>query len=548
MKPRFATSIGFLIIFIAGTGFPRTMGLRFLGDQEIKLPSTPIRVTTKLITVSVIVRDKRGQPVTDLTKDDFVLLDSKTPRAIQLFSMEKTEVVPPPERTLPPDTYSNEIGRGGGLPPNLTIILLDSLNTELFDRAYARSQVRKLLLTLRSADRVALYALGPNLRVLHDFTSGASSLLTALKEGKDDVLQDVDVPQPTLTNAVNPQMEGLANQAVAIHSEQLSQNRAAATGEALRAIADHVSYLPGRKNLIWISSAFPFYLESSNIQRTPDGKKFVYPTETELVERALSDADIAVYPIDARGLVSGGADEIANESMDKEAAEMAETSNMEALARRTGGRAYRDTNGINGSIRQTIDGSRVTYQLGFYPENVNWDGSFRKIQVKVNRHDVQVQARDGYFALAEPNMTPELVRTMIAQAAHSRMDATGIRFALHVAPVSAAAKNTLELSFSLDPSQFSFSTQNGELRDTVEVAFVTTNSNDHTLQTTIMPLPFNIDEQTYNHLVREGLSLRRELAIPPGGTELQVIVYDEGNSRVGSVRVPLAHYFAKSSN
>jgi VWFA-related protein len=507
--------------------------------QEVKSPSGPIRVTTKLITVSVIVRDKHGQPVTDLARNDFILLDRKKPQPIQVFTIDKTEVVPASEHAPSPDTYSNEIGRGEGLPSNLTIILLDSLNTDFFDRAYPRTQVRKLLLTLHPADRVALYALGPGLRVLHDFTGDASSLLAALKEGKDDVLQDVDVLQPTLTNAVNHQMEGLANQDVAIHSEQLSQNRVAATAEALRAIADHVSYLPGRKNLIWISTSFPFYLESGNIQRTSDGKKLVYPTETELVERALTNANIAVYPIDARGLISGGADEIASKGVDQQAAEMAEFSNMDALARKTGGHVYRDTNNITGSIRQTIDGSRVTYQLGFYPENVNWDGSFRKIQVKVNRREVQVQARDGYFALAEPNLTPEMVRGRIAQAAHSLINATGIRFTLHLAPAAPGADNKLSVSFSLDPSQFAFASQNGELEDSVDIAFIAMDANNHILQTTVLPLPFKIDAQTYDHLVKTAFSLTREVATPPGASELRVIVYDEGDSQIGSIRVPL---------
>src|SRR5208283_2622260 len=152
-----------------------------------------IRVTTKLITVNVIVRDKHGQPVTDLTKDDFVLLDGKKPQPIQIFSMETTEVTPLPAYSAPSDTYSNEIGIGDGAPSNLTIILLDSLNTPFFDRAYPRNQVRKLLLTLQPQDRVALYALGPHLRVLHDFTSDASSLLAALKENKDYELLDIDV-------------------------------------------------------------------------------------------------------------------------------------------------------------------------------------------------------------------------------------------------------------------------------------------------------------------------------------------------------------------
>jgi VWFA-related protein len=516
--------------------------------QESGSSSTSIRVATNLITVSVVVRDKHGQPVADLTKNDFVLFDGKKPQPIQAFSMQKTALEPQPAYSTSPDTYSNEIGSGAGTPSNLTIILLDSLNTPFFDRAYPRNQVRRLLLTLQPQDRVALYALGPHLRVLHDFTSDASALLAALKENKDYELLAVDVPHPPAANAVNHQLEPLADEDLATQAEQRAQNQAAATAEALRTIADHVSYLPGAKNLIWISAEFPFYIEANNLQRSPEGKKLAYPTESEMVERALTNANIAVYPIDARGLVAGGIDEIANKSPDKLVAEMADSSNMEMLARRTGGRAYRDTNGIAGSIRQTIDGSRITYQLGFYPQDVAWDGSFRKLQVKVNRRDVQVQARDGYFALAQPNLTREMVRELLFQAAHSPLNATGIRFSLHVALVGPAADNKLRLSFSLAPSHFAFASQNGELKDAVDIAFITMDANNRPLQTTVLPLPFAIDAQTYEHLVQAGLPLVRDVVIPPNASKLQVIVLDEGNGQVGSVRVPLDSYLAKQSN
>jgi VWFA-related protein len=543
VKLRFITSIGFLVGLIAGTSFPRTGGLQFLGDQD-QPPSGPIRVTTKLITVSVIVRDKHGYPVTGLNKQDFVLLDEKKPQPIQAFSMEKAEVLASPERTLPSDTYSNEIGREE-MPSNLTIILLDSLNTDFSSRAYPHSQIRKLLLTLHPQDRVALYALDPGLRVLHDFTSDVSTLLAALERIEDRALQDVDVPASDLSNSLAWRVAALASKEEVTHREQVTRNRTNATAEALRTIADHVSYLPGRKNLIWISADFPFYFEFSNLQRTPDGKKILYPTDTEMVARALSNARIAVYPIDAQGLLPGGADEMVSKTVDKQHAEMIKASNMEALARRTGGRAYRDTNGIARSIRQTIDGSRVSYQLSFYPDNVTWDGSFHKLQVKVNRRDLHVEARDGYFALAEPNLTHDMVRGMIAHAAHSQIDPNGIRFTLHVAPAASVADNKLNLSLSLDPSQFAFASQNGELTDAVDIAFITMDANDHILQTTVLPLPFKIDSDTYDRLVKVGFSLTREVSIPPGGSELRVIVYDEGNSQIGSVRVPLERYFVK---
>jgi VWFA-related protein len=516
--------------------------------QETNSPHNPIRVTTKLISLSVTVHDKHGQPVTDLTKNDFVLLDGKKPQTIEVFSLVKTGVTSAAEQTLAADTYSNAIGTIADAPANLTIVLLDSLNTSFFDRSFPQSQIKRLLLTLQPQDRVALYALGPRLRVLHDFTSDSAALIAALKTNTDVRLLDVDVPTSEQTNTHNLQMVPLAEESVANQSAQLAQNRANVTAAALRAIADHVSYLPGRKNLIWISDDFPIYIESNNLQRTPDGKKLAFATDDEMVMRALDNAHVAVYPIDARGLVSGGIDEIANESPDKKTEDMSRDANMEMLARRTGGRAYLNTNGIAASIRQTIDGSSATYELAFYPQDVVWDGSFHKLQVKVNRRDVQVQARDGYFALAEPNLSPKLVRELISQAARSQMEATGIRFSVHVASASPHDDNKLNLSFTLDPSQFAFKVQNDELQDALDIAFVTLDANDHVVQKTFLALPFKLDAQTYAQLVKAGLPLAKELIIPRNAAELRVIVYDEGNSRIGSVRVPLASTQSKKSN
>jgi VWFA-related protein len=555
--------------------------------QAAALPSTtqqvPIRVTTKLISVSVIVRDKHGAPVPDLTEHDFTILDGKTGRPIQVFSVTKTDVAAPQPKSLPPDTYSNELVTRGDSPSNLTIILLDSLNTPSFDRAFPRSQIKKLLLTLKPQDRVALYALGSRLRVLHEFTSDASSLLAALNANVDVELLDVDTPPSGPTNQHNFQMVPQAEEDVAVHAAQLAGNRAAATGAALRTIADHVSYLPGRKSLIWISDEFPIYLELGNLQRTPDGRKIPHSTENELVVRALDAAHISVYPIDSRGLEASGDVDIANKNVDRTLADMDRGALMQALAHRTGGRAFTDTNGIMSSIRQTIDASRVTYELGFYPADVQWDGSFHKLQVKVNRRDAQVQARDGYYALADPTLTPDMIRGIVADAARGRIEATGIRFSVHVAPPSAgtppssnsanttgaeqpqiegglaagtsassasngeaaaarplASSQKLVLSLMLDTAEFDIRPLNGDLEDTVDVAFITVDEKNRILQRTVMQLPFKLDQLSYEHLQKAGpLPLTREVEIPAGTTEIRVVIYDEGNSLIGSLRIPV---------
>ena len=69
----------------------------------------------------------------------------------------------------------------GDSPANITVILLDALNTSFSDQAFANGRVVKFLQQLQPQDRIALYTLGTRLRILHDFTYDASSLLDALK-------------------------------------------------------------------------------------------------------------------------------------------------------------------------------------------------------------------------------------------------------------------------------------------------------------------------------------------------------------------------------
>jgi hypothetical protein len=76
--------------------------------------------------------------------------------------------------------------------PNVAVILLDGLNTQFTDQAFARQQVIEFLLQIKPQDRVALYTLGNELKILHDFTGDASSLLAALKRYKGQLAPFVE--------------------------------------------------------------------------------------------------------------------------------------------------------------------------------------------------------------------------------------------------------------------------------------------------------------------------------------------------------------------
>jgi hypothetical protein len=152
-------------------------------EQQAKqqpLPAPAIRATTRPIQVSVLVHDKHGNPVTGLTKDDFTILDEKQQQTIQIFSAETNQPSAQPT-ALPPDTYTNRIREQGSVAGNITIILLDGLNTEGTDQTYARKQVIKFLSQIQPQDRVGLYTLDLNLTVLHDFTTDSTAPLEAPK-------------------------------------------------------------------------------------------------------------------------------------------------------------------------------------------------------------------------------------------------------------------------------------------------------------------------------------------------------------------------------
>jgi len=536
-----AQAIIVLAIVAVGAG----VSAKPLLAQETAPSPQPLRVTTRLVQIAVLVQDKQGNPVTGLTKDDFVLLDGKKNQEIQLFSVDTNQTLPGAEQPLPPGTYTNEIEQGG-VPSNLTVILMDSFNTAYLDQAYARNQIVKLLLTIRPQDRVALYALGSRLRVLHEFTSNASSLLEALMKFKSERAPDRDNGDTGPTNLFNQQLVQLAQDAGIDENQAFAVDHGHLTAEALRMIANHVGSLPGRKNLVWVSGSFPFSLETNNPQRTPSGQKIPFPTEVELVTRALNDANMAIYPVDARGLVDPGLTGTGVNIMGK--VDTSSFGAMQILARRTGGRAYYNTNAIMGSIRQAIDDSSVAYELGFYPAGVKWDGSFHAIHVKVKRADVHVQAREGYFALPEPPSTPETRLAMISEIARSPMQATGVRMRAEIAPVLSLGQRSLEITLSVDAQQLGFQRESEHWKGLVDVAFVQLDAREQFIDKFTLSFHLALSTAEREEMLRRGFFFTREFPILSNTTELRVIVRDDGNGKIGSVHIPLASAFLDKTN
>ena len=183
------------------------------------------------------------------------------------------------------------------------------------------------------------------------------------------------------------------------------------TLEALRMIARHVSGYPGRKNLIWLSSAFPLAI-------TPDANLTMlarfsgmrnYGADMNAAASALTDAQIAVYPVDPRGLETQALFDPQSKGKSNpfsEGATLNRESNvrfstqesMQDLAQQTGGKVCLNNNDLSECVKRAIDDSSSYYELSYYPADKNWHGEFRRISVKTTRPGVHLSFRQGYFA------------------------------------------------------------------------------------------------------------------------------------------------------
>jgi VWFA-related protein len=540
--------------------------------------SPPLRAATRLVQVSIVVQDKHGNPVTGLTKDDFVLLDENKPQTIQVFSVQTNQVPASPPAALPPDVYTNRVQERAAVPTAITVILLDGLNTKFEDQTYARKQVVKFLQQIQPQDRIALYTLGSKLHVLQDFTSDSTSLLAAINQYSGRTPSELQTPSAEKMGS--QMLEEFINSSYQAESTFYMKDRVQKTMAALTEIAAHVGTLPGRKNLIWVSGSFPILVGFDNIIAGPQNDVTPFGKDIEEAARALNDANLAVYPVDARGLMtfvmnSGprssspniGGDSLRYDQTARSrptatsgigtAAQAAITGSgsrmsgpdpaslttLLTLADRTGGKAFYNTNDILGAIRQAVDDSRLTYEIGYYPEDIAWDGTFHRIQVQTKDKGGRVRARKGYFAMPEPQLTQERRQAIIARIATGPLDATGIGVKVRVRSTVTQPERKMKMMLYFNPHEFSFAQRDGRWEGIVDTVFVELDDKGQPVAAVDETLNLNFDDAKFNSLLKEGIRYEKQITIAPTTIEVRVLLRDVTNGNVGSIQIPLAKYF-----
>ena len=307
------------------------------------------------------------------------------------------------------------------------------------------------------------------------------------------------------------------------------KNRSESTLSALEAIARHLAGIPGRKNLIWVSSAFPLSFDDGF------GTRSMY-REVSIATRAIADANVSIYPVDARGLMGSAAVVARKPISGTLQANMPALDSMQMLAERTGGVVYTNTNDLGRAISRAAADARLTYTLGYYPSNVKWDGHFRRLSVKVRRPGVNVRHRSGYLALPPPPETADSRQYALVRALASPLNAIALPLTVSLEP---APNGELTATLKLSASAIGLSQTAPDVWEgSVDVAIAQALPGGQLARAADVTVPLRFTTAMRDQALREGLNLNRRVRPNPEAHSLRVAVRDPATGAIGSVSIP----------
>ncbi|HEY4379664.1 MAG TPA: VWA domain-containing protein [Acidobacteriaceae bacterium] len=570
-------------------------------------PITTLKANAQLVVVDVIVTDSKQQSVHDLKASDFTVHENGAPQALASFE-EHVQMTPaqaakvPPMRPLPPGIFTNYTP----IPPNgpVNVLLLDALNTQMKDQLFVREQLRQFLKNTPADTRIAIFVLNDRLIMLQGFTSDLTVLKAVVDRnvpGSSMILGDSTGNHDNAGNGGTPvasdimasvsggdidELTANVRRAETVQAATDTQDRALQTLSAMNQLAHFLAGIPGRKNLIWFSGSFPLTIFPDSTISHPFSVVASMEDEFRQTTSILARSQVAVYPIDARGLQFLGpaiAKESTPASSSGKGLTMAqnklfqdnanEHATMFQMASDTGGHAYVDTNGLSDAVAKAIDGSSNYYTLSYAPTDSRQDGKFRKIQVKLARSGLTLSYRTGYYAddsatlskrgqtAARPTPLNSLTKAMMRGAP----DATEILLKLQTLPVNGSIEdkiasgnifNTAEAAklnvkgpfrrYAIDIAAEAKDVQitptpDGHYKFTVEILTCVYDPLGALINTAVEKAHGNLSASTYANMRHTGLPFHQEISVPVSGQfYLRTSVHDLETDRYGSVEFPVA--------
>jgi VWFA-related protein len=577
--------------------------------------STVLHANANLVLVDVVVSE-RGNAVHGLDRRRFHIFEDGKEQTITSFDEHQPaagSTALPKTASLPPNTYTN-------VPvypeaPAVNVLLLDALNTPMSDQLEARRQMILYLGKIPPGTSMAVFTLSSRLRLIEGFTTDVAQLIRAVQNkkgaaqasnvldsqtgnGMDNVIADTAAgagvtnprggatAQAAMEQMALPYMQQFAAEVTAFQVDE----RVKMTLNAMQQLARYLSGVPGRKNLIWFSGSFPIALTPDASLISPFSIMRNYEDEIKETSKLLSSARVAVYPVDARGLLMmpgfqasamgpgttglGGTstgvrntdphipiNTTARFTQQTEAEQTA----MKQIAEETGGQAYLDTNGLKDALESAVNNGASYYTVGYAPPG-KLDGLFRKIQVYLDDAGTdKFSYRRGYYADSPDRPSthnPGEPSLMTSATLLGAPPATQVLFLARVLPdsdplfqdanlpkapageMSATLKGPVHryiVDLTLEPHSITYvETPDGTHKAEIEFVLAAYDAETTRINYLDTSAQLNFRDQRYARVMATGIPVRLALDLPLGQISLRIAVHDLSAGRAGSLEIPVA--------
>jgi VWFA-related protein len=394
----------------------------------------PIKTTVDEVLLDMIVRDKKGKPVTDLKPDDITVSDNGAKQTLLSFRLVRgSDAVSATGATTPLDPFRQ--------------VRLVTLAFEQISAPDQRKLARSAALDLIKGDQgtnvyYSIVVIDTRLLVLQQFTKDHAALTKAIERATEglaaprissesdaitaelkrqvgaapngDVLSAAgDAAAQPVTNgdtAIQAKLASVMLTMLGMDSQAQAQSTRLSVF-ALKSLVDGLKQIPGRKSVMYFTAGMvlPTELDTPfrNLMSTANRENVTFYTVDVRGVSTMSQNGAAMSQMNAGGKASNNTTNGANVTTEQmKAADTYETagrSNLDLalrdLAESTGGFLIGDSNDLRQPLRHVNEEISAYYEVAYNPGIENYDGSFRKLSVSANRKDLVIHARNGYFAL-----------------------------------------------------------------------------------------------------------------------------------------------------
>lgn len=549
-------------------------------DKKTKQkPSKPdqaqltLKVPVDVVVVNTTVTNKQGNPVGDLTANDFKVYEDGKPQPIHTFALESYKATKPLNAAgLKPMDAAAAAEAPNHTQPRLISIVVDDVTSPASDyyRSMTKAAERFVERELGPGDQVALLA-GSG-RFQYPFSNDRQLLLERIRTlsgslnlgavprstcptltdlqaqriamSRSDVLgqQSLDVAREESLDCLGIRGQPGAEEIAENHSRSAAtvqlhetEYRSRTLLQTLRQHVRSLKHFEAGKNVILFSNGFVF-------------QELVYELQ-DIVDQALR-AGVVLYTMDLRGLYTGvpQAGDIVhtptNMMREKRFFMEEDMSSKEGplnqLAHDTGGIYYHNSNDLYAGLQEITNRQAYYYVLTYASPSAKADGRYHRIKLEVSRPGLELSYRNGYYAPKEELTFERRRKEDILEALKAPGDVNEIPISLSYNYYQLNDER-YEVAFvtQVDIHRMQFLEEESRRRNLISLVLVAFDEADRYVDGLVKTVDFNLTPSSYSELISRGLASKVNFQLPPGRYKIKAVVRESTQSKMGALTKPI---------